>query len=298
MLVAKGSPAHIHIECRDFDGVLTVPTGTVSIVIKDIDDVTVATGTAQASQHGHAAGVYTFSLPTAVTGELGVYEATASFVLSGSTITKIYSLEVVGEYLFEIHELRQRERGLDNETNYPAESIREARDQATSHIERAAEIAFSPRSTRQTLSGDGTSTLLLPHLQVNAVIGVTVYGEEIGTDIADEITGVELTDIEVNREAGLLIRTDGSGFPVGSNNVVVDYEHGYEWVPAPIRQAAMTLAIEYLVPSGIPVRATSQSSDLGDFRISVANEDLNRPTGIPSVDAVIAQYGRRRPRLG
>lgn len=298
MLVAKGRPAHLHVEVRDYDGVLAAATGNVAVVVKDIDGTTVASGNATASPHGHDLGIYTFDLPVAVTGTLGVYEATATWTLASATTTRVYEVETVNEYLFEIHELRDKERALENTTNYPADRIRQARDEATADLERSAEVAFSTRSTRQILSGVGTTRLLLPHVEVTQILGVTIYGEDTGADVADEITGTELTDVEIDREAGVLVRTDGKVFPVGSNNILVDYEHGYERPPAPVRQAAMALAIEYLVPSGLPARATAQSTDLGDFRISVANEDLNRPTGIPAVDAVIAKFGRRRPRVG
>ena len=42
-------------------------------------------------------------------------------------------------------------------------------------------------------------------------------------------------------------------------------------------------------------RATVEAPDVGFFRVSVAGPD--RPTGIPEVDAVITDFGRRRPRV-
>lgn len=297
MLVAKGQPAHLHIEVRDYDGTLVAATGTVNVTVKDIDEVTVATGTATASQHGHDAGIYTYNLTTAVTNNLGIYEATVTYTVSGSNYTRTYEIVTVGEHLFEIHELRARDSRI-TAAAYPADYIRTARDSVTDALETAAKVAFSTKPARATLSGDGTTTLLLPHVEVTAINGCTVYVEDAGADTADEITGDELIDIEVNRETGLITRTDGQVFPVGSNNVIVDYEHGYERVPGPVRDAAMTLVIEAIVPSQMPARATAQSTDVADFRISVANVELGRDTGIPAVDAVIAQYGRKRPGLG
>lgn len=297
MLVAKGSPAHLHVEVRDYDGILSTPTGNVAVVVKDIDDTTVASGNAAASQHGHDTGIYSFTLPTAVTGTLGVYIATATWTLSGSTVTRTYEIEVVSEFLFEIHELRDLDSSI-TESSYSADRIRAAREAATSELERAAQVSFSKRSKRVILNGDGTSKLVLPDVEVTEILGCTIYGEDTGADVADDVTGSEFVDLEVNRETGVITRTDGQWFPDGSNNVVVDYEHGFDYVPAPVRRAAMKLAIEHLVPSGLPARATSQSTDIGDFRISVANVDLGRWTGIPDVDSVIDQFGRPRPRLG
>lgn len=298
MLVAKNQPAHIHVEVRDFDGVLTAASGSVSVVVKDVDGSTVASGTAAGSQHGHDAGIYSYTLPSAVTDTLGVYEATASYTLSGSNYSRTYQIEVVGAYLFEIHELRARDRALENEAHFPAEAIREAREVATAVIERSAQVSFARRAARAILSGDGTSTLILPDVEVASILGCVIYDEGEGVDSGDDVTGTELEDIEVNPATGVITRTDGQTFPRGSNNVLVDYEHGYEYVPARIKTAAMILAEEAVVPSGTPVRATSQSTDLGDFRISVANVDYGRDTGIPEVDAAVALFGRRRPRLG
>lgn len=295
MLVAKGRPAALTIEVRDYDGVLVAPTGNVAVVVKDVDETTVASGNASA---GAETGVYTYALGTAVTGDVGVFEATATFTVAGSTVTRTYPIDVVGDYLFEIHELRAKDRMLENEEHYPAEALRAAREAATTELETAAQVAFATRAARATLTGDGTPELMLPHVRITTVHGVTLYDEDRGVDDDNVLAGTDLEDIEVRPDAGILVRTDGQVFPTGSNNVVVDYEHGYQTTPAPIRQAALTLAVEYLVPSSLPARATSVSSDLGDFRISVANEDLNRPTGIPTVDAAIQKYGYRRPSLG
>jgi hypothetical protein len=56
--------------------------------------------------------------------------------------------------------------------------------------------------------------------------------------------------------------------------------------------------VEALVPSALPSRALSQTTDLGEIRISVANPEAGRPTGDPEIDAVILQFGRRRPTIG
>lgn len=295
MLVAKGRPAALTIEVRDFDGVLSAPTGNVAVVVKDVDETTVGSGNAAA---GTETGVYTYALPSAVTGNLGEYQATVTYTLSGSTVTRVVGIDVVGDYLFELHELRDRDRNLRNEQNYPAEALRQAREIATQELETAAMVSFSTRARKVTLSGDGTKELMLPDARVTSVVSVTLYDEDTGVDDDEDILGDELTDIEVRTDAGVLVRTDGAVFPWGSNNVEIEYLHGYETAPAKIREAALILAVESLVASGLPARATSQSTDLGEFRISVANEDLNRPTGIPAVDAAIQKYGYRRPSTG
>lgn len=295
MQVSRGLPATLTIEVRTYDGDLATPTGSVAVVVKDIDAVTVASGNAVVSA---TAGVYTFTLPSAVTGELGAYTVTASYTLSGVAQSRAYAVEVVGQYLFEIHELRAYDRAIASTTDYTAEEIRKAREAATARLERAAQVAFSPRVKRATLSGDGTARLVVPDVMVRECLSASVWDEELGADTEDGLSPTEIIDVEVDTDAGVLVRTDGQVWPVGFRNIVVDYEHGYETVPAPVKQVAMMLAIETLVPSGLPMRATSQATDIGDFRISLANLDAGRPTGIPEVDAVMGEFGRRRPQVG
>lgn len=294
MLVAKGRPAVLTIEVRDFDGVLASPTGNVAVSVEDVDETVVASGNASQA----AAGIYTYTLPTAVTGTLGVYTATATYTMSGSGYSQTIPVETVGNYLFEMHELRGFDRALENEEHYPAADLRAAREAVTMDLETAAQVAFAPRARRVTLSGNGWAEIFLPDVRVTEVDAVTLYDEDLGADDDEPIIGDELIDCEADLHTGIVTRTDGNIFPVGSNNVVIDYVHGYEVTPAPIKQAALILAAEYLIKSQLPARATSVSNDLGDFRISVANEDLNRPTGIPAVDSAIQKYGYRRPATG
>lgn len=295
MQVVRGLPATLTIEVRTFDGDLAAATGNVAVVVRDIDGTSVASGNASATA---TTGVYTFALPAGVTGTLGAYTATASYTLSGVSQSREYPLEVVGAYLFEIHELRAYDRAIAVTADYSAEEIRAAREEATSRLERAAQVAFSPRVKRVTLSGDGTDRLLLPDVMVTECVGASVYEEVLGADAGEELTATEVLDVEVDTDRGVLVRTDGQVWPAGFRNVVVDYEHGYPTVPAPVKKVAMLLAVESLVPSGLPVRATSQATDIGDFRISLANLDAGRPTGIPEVDAVMGEFGRRRPQVG
>jgi hypothetical protein len=298
MLVALNRPAHIHIPLRDYDGnLITSASPTVTVSVSDVFGDVVASGSATASLHGHhTTGWYDYDLPVAVTGTLGVYEATAAWTISGATSSVTYPLETVGEYLFDIADLRAFEPTI-TANDYDADKVREARDYATDRMQNAAQVAFATRRRVLTLSGDDTTRLMVPDTRITKLNSATIYGEDIGVDLVDDdLLGSELLDVEIDDEAGVLVRTN-EVWPRGHNNVVVDYEHGYEQVPGPVRRAAMMLAIEFLVPSALPPRATAQATDLGDFRLSLANPNAGRDTGIPEVDAVIATYGARRPRV-
>ena len=135
------------------------------------------------------------------------------------------------------------------------------------------------------LAGNGSDTVFLPDNAVRRVVSLTV------DDVA--FTADELTDLDV-REWGRVTRGDGLTFDDGAV-VEVHYEHGLDYPDAPVASAAMLLAREYLVRSALSSRATVEATDVGFFRVSVAGPD--RPTGIPEVDAVITDFGRRRPRV-
>lgn len=295
MRVALNRPAQVRIETRNYDGTLTAPTGNVSVVVKDLDDTTVQSG--NASLVADTTGIYTFNLsPTTVLDTLGVYSVTATFTVSGSTSTVTIPVEVVGDHLFEIHELRAFDTALADDTRYTAEEIRQARDFATERLEEAAQVSLTTRLKRIVIDGSGLTTLVLPDTEVTNFISATNLEEEVGADTEDDLTATEILDVEAKIE-GILVRTDGNAWTEGTQNWIVEYEHGIQnssiW-----KRPAMILAVEALVRQALPYRATSQSTDLGEFRISVANPTIGRDTGIPEVDAIIHLHGRRRPVVG
>jgi hypothetical protein len=177
---------------------------------------------------------------------------------------------------------------MENAERYPSETVRNARDEATARLEEAARVAFAPRVVTETLSGDATTRLLLTNVESTVVLYLEVDDEPIDLD-ADSL--------QVDT-SGVVIRTDGEVWPRGVNNIIVQYQHGYVTTPAPVHRAAMRLALEDLVPTALPTRAMSQSTDLGEIRFSMANPEAGRPTGDPEVDAVIYLFGRNRPSVG
>lgn len=283
MYVAQYRPTPVRMVTRDEDGVGGNNTGDVTVTVLDAAGTTVATGIA-ANDGGNGTGAHAYIPGTSITNTLGTYTIRFSYVLTGVTYRTEVPYTVYGQHLFEIADLRAYAPELASAGDYPAGEIRSARDAATDRLERAAQVAFSTRATTVTLDGTGTHHLLLPHTAVTAITGVEIDGE----DVAD------LTNLSVYPD-GRLIWTDGTIWTAGSENIVIDLEHGYDTVPEPVKRAAMLLALEYLVPSALPPRAMSQSTDLGEFRISIANPDAGRYTGIPEVDAVVAEFGMRRP---
>lgn len=296
-LFARNRAGTLTFTVRNEDGTPTAPTGSVSVTVRDSAGTSVATGTASA---GTGTGVFTYALPSGVRSTLGRYEVTFGYTVSGVAETVVVPVEMVSALLFEVAEIREVYPELADTNRYTSAEIRRARDEATARLEEAAQVSFATRRTVETLSGDDTTRLLLPHVEVSGLYSVTIYDETIpGADaVEDAFDATELLDVEIDGAAGVLKRTDGDVWPRGHRNVVVDYEHGYEFAPEPVRRAAMKLAVEALVPSALPSRALSQTTDLGEIRISVANPEAGRPTGDPEIDAVILQFGRRRPTIG
>lgn len=281
MYVAQYRPAAVSIVCRDEDGVAAAPTGSVAVTVLHPDGSTHTTGSATA---GEGTGVYAYTPGTGVTNTLGDWTVRFVYTISGVQYRTDVPYTVYGRHLFEIADLRAYAPELRSDGDYPAAEIRSARDAATDRLERAAQVAFSSRSTTVTLDGTGTHGLLLPHTQVTAINAIEIDGDQVA----------DLTYLSIYPD-GRLIWTDGTVWTYGSENITIDLDHGYETVPEPVKRAAMLLAVEYLVPSALPPRAMSQSTDLGEFRISIANPDAGRYTGIPEVDAVVAEFGMRRP---
>jgi hypothetical protein len=189
------------------------------------------------------------------------------------------------DHYFTIEELRAEYPELSNETKYTDAKLAADRDYAEARFERAAKVAFVPRPASETLIGNGTKTLLLSAtVEVGPVTDVSIDG----TALSDE----RFAAIVV-RKYGALERADL--WPDGAE-IVVDYVHGYNEPPEPVKGAVMMLAAEKALPSTVPARATVLSTDVGSYRLSIA--DKTGKTGIPEVDAVIAQFGEDKPVTG
>ena len=226
-----------------------------------------------------------YSIPAATITKLDTYRLVWTATVAASPAEWTTEFEVVGDHLFTIAQFRTTDRAFENATNYPAAAIAEIRNWVEDVIEgpRAANVAFVRRSARVTTDGTGRAALMLPNLEIDSVYSLTVAGtawtsEQIATLTADD--GV------IYLEADSPI----SVWPSGRKNITLHYVHGRSRPPGPITRAALMLAKEYAVKSDVPGRATATS--IGDqlFRLTIAGRD--GVTGLPDVDAAIAQFGR------
>ncbi|MFA7265131.1 MAG: hypothetical protein WC054_02365 [Candidatus Nanopelagicales bacterium] len=276
--ILTGQPAILTHDIRDADGVqVTVDDDAVTVrVIAGIELGYLHEGVAAARS---ADGKWRVTLPAP--DQLGPWIVEWSCEIDGIDRVDTTTAEVVGGHLFDVNELREFDEEFEDAVKVPAEKIREARTISEDRIETVAGVAFVPRRREDTLISDGRPLLLLPKLAVREVEVVSVNGE-----VVDD--GWEL---DTKRDA----LTRAGGWNAG-DEVNVWYSHGLDQPPGPVRRAAMMLATEVLVPSSLPARATTQSTEVGTFRLSIAGRDGK--TGIPEVDAVCAAYGRQRPAVG
>ncbi len=272
------------------DGAAVDP-GAVTITITRADGTAVVTGQATT---GSGSGARSYTLTADKTQAPDLWAAVWSGTVSGQAATITQHIEIVGDHLFTIAEARAADfhgqKALASTTAYPDAAIAEARTRIAEWFEEVCEVAFFPRYRRVVLDGDGSAELGLP---TTLLIGVRALETRPSPSAA--WTAVDPASI-VADDTGLVSLATGY-FPEGRQTVRVGYEYGHLRVPEPIRRAALRLAVSEIVPSNLPDRALSQSTDIGTFRLSVPGERGNW-TGIPAVDATLRAYSRRRPGIG
>ncbi len=228
-----------------------------------------------------SAGDVTVAVPASDLSALDTYTVTWDLTLDGSLDVLLTSYaELCGGRLFRLADLRSSYGELASCSDEELEAARLAAEQ---RLEQAAGVAFVPRAGRWSGQGSGSWRLLLPvAAELSDVVSITLDGEAWAVEpVVCEWGALDLDD-EV--------------WPADSV-VAVHYLHGRALpVPGPVSVAAMVLAREYMVRSALSSRATVEATDLGFFRLSVADGSA-RPTGIPEVDAVIATWGRARPHV-
>jgi hypothetical protein len=235
-----------------------------------------------------SAGTITADVPADLLTALDVYSLTWTGTTAAGQMAWPAALEVAGGYLFEVAELRASDASLSDVAKYSSAAVRAARTAAEQRFEAVANLAYVPRGARVVLIGNGQQRIRVPHNAVRRVISATVAGAALTASDLAALTPREWGAID--RPAGFLW-DDGAV-------IELYYEHGLDYPPEPVRQAVMLLAKDYLVRKTLGSRATAESTDIGTFRLSIA--DKTGSTGIPEVDAVAAPgaFGRRPPLIG
>lgn len=259
------------------DEVLTDADGAVNVTVRRLDSTIVAGPTVA----GHpSVGVYTYPLPAP--SQLDMLTVDFIGFVAGSSVEIRYHVEVVGDFLFGLAAAR-------NDLRIPSTVSTVDLASARVEVETVAEdvssregprIAFVPRFARVILNGSGTSGLALPHALIRSVRSITVNGTVWSVGQLATITP---------SESGVLWLSGGT-WPVGRQNIVVEYEHGMSYSPPSVTGAALQhlRAVLARPRSGVPDRTQSYTTgDGATYRLTMPTAST---TGLPEVDAVYQRF--------
>lgn len=234
----------------------------------------VATVTGPATKTG---AVYTF---TAGALPEGIY---AVLWNGGATATDTEWIEVAGGRLFSVPYVRAKDADLTAQ-RFPAEDVTQKRETVESEFERITGRSFIPVTRRIRVELDGSDSKVLPVRDVRALVALS---GPIPARPASPTVAVDVSTLDVDPDgilSGLCL------LPTGVYVATVAY--GFTTPPADIKRAGLIRIRSLLmeVTSGIPDRATSfQPGDGGTYTLSTPGRGGSR-TGIPDVDATLADY--------
>ena len=254
-----------------------------TVVVKDGGGATIASGTS--SKPVGTTGLYEFGLTPAHTAVLDSYSAVWSYSRGGSAEQAMTTFEVAGGFFFSVAEARAFDNAaMADAARYPASTIVAGRELVEDHIEHLCGVAFVPRATRVVIDGTNDDVL----------VAITRPREIASASVDDvALTAGQLANISIYPEGRLAY----PAWITGELNIRMHVLHGHDVPPEPIKRAALVLLRNRLVASSIDDRAVAFTDELGTRQLAVAGR-RGQPTGIPDVDAAIAQYSDRAPVAG
>jgi hypothetical protein len=252
----------------DVDGVATDPTPDTATVTVTRADGAVLVDDQNASDGDD--GLFTYTIPAEDNDRLDTL--TAAWTSALGTVTTV--TEIVGGFIFSLSELQDHLTANRVTGTYTAAQKIAVRTIVETKLEKACGQAFVPRYTRTTVSGTGTSNLLLAP-RTTAIRSVTI--DDVAQTVEDET---------YDATTGLVYWP--TVWTAGTSNIVVGFEHGHPYPPEDIKQAALTWAKSLLVAGPIDDRTTSLSTEDGTFSLSTPGI-RGSVSGIPAVDQAIAE---------
>lgn len=226
--ILVGTAATLSWTSVDSTGEPAAPAGAVSVSVTKADGTSaLASGAATVSGN-----VATRALPAGNNTTLERLTAVWTDAGDGSTATT--HIDVVGGFYFTLATARARDRSLDDAGVYTTEQLLDARRAVEAFCERSTRVSWVPRWRQVRVSGSGRCDQYLPDPILRTVRAVRVYSADSYTSFTAE----HLAAIPAN-ESGIATRTDGNVWPVGVNNIVVEYEHGHDRPPADLVNATI-----------------------------------------------------------
>jgi hypothetical protein len=260
----------------------TDAVGPVTVTVKRLDGTTVTSGAATSM----GSGVYDFELLEQA--QVDTLTVDWSGLVGGATVVVRDVVEVVGGFLFGLVAAREE---LRLPASFDTATLVAKRTSVEYEAEDIAGVAFVPRFKRRLLDGTGTQELCVPDVELRVVRAASVAPTAGGTFTA--LTVGELAEVAAQPE-GVLVRDDGSTWPKGHRNVIVEYEHGMDVPPVTVRDAAVLRLRSKLseTRTQIPDRAISFTvAEGGVYRLTTAGR---RSTGYSEVDAAYQRSGFER----
>ncbi len=268
------------------DGQPADPSAVAVTVRRVADGTTVQNGPATDAA---GTGVWTFALQER--SELDVLEVEwVGTALAGANVTVLDYVEIVGGFMFSIQDIRDAHKDLVSATTYPAEKLQDARLMAEAEADTLTGEVQVPRFAVAVLDGSGDTDLILDDFRPTKIRAVS-YGNPGATRTA--FSAAEVAAIALD-PAGILIRTDGTYWPVGYQNIWIEYEHGRKFPHPSVRTGALRRTRYWATQTRSGVPETAVQFQVGGidgtlFRLAVPTEDS---TGDPIVDAIYRRYGR------
>jgi hypothetical protein len=200
----------------------------------------------------------------------------------------------VATTLFSVAEARVFGRKeLADQVNYPDADILNAEAEIREAFAEVCGVPFVPATDIASFSGSGGRTMLLPHMNVQAITAGVIYDADM---VASETFDADdLADLAIYGDGRLTRRTKGS-WPRGDRNIKLTIVHGYPVCPQEIRRAALKVLVAKLVPSDLGDRATYMSDGNMTFSLSTAGR-FGSEYGLPEVDATLARYSHKLPGI-
>lgn len=174
-------------------------------------------------------------------------------------------VEIIPRHYFELDELKGYGDGTDDFADKSDAELRAKRQKATEVFERAANRSFVQRMGT-TKAYVGNYFVRLNHCDVERVI-------------SPDCRLIDDCQVEVIEQP----RPD---------ECEIVYIYGARTMPEAVKEAVLALAAYYLRASATPDRATGEATEAGFLRYTIAGRD--GATGIPEIDAIAEQFGRKR----
>lgn len=277
----------------DADGVAADAAVGVHVTITRGDGTVIVNN--QVATHG-TTGQYTYAPAATLNTQLDLWKAVWTDDTTGQTWTTYH--DIVGAYVATMTDIRAFEI-LSDAATYPNATVIGRRAEAEDELERLRRVSFVPRYARLTLNGNNDCAIATGLGWLRAVRSVTIYTQQGSTSTAfssAELAACQPTGLDA--EAGRIVRADGYLFPAGTNNVVIEVEHGYTGWGSDLRNAFLA-RLRYLLTSSnsaLPQRAKAYTNSDGQL-ITLTMPDSDS-TGMPEVDAVYGRYPiQRRTKL-